>query len=134
MYVLDTNILSERLKEHCAPVLARRMRFQPANALFTSAICVMELRYGATRKDDGGVLWRRIESAVLPRVQIVDLGEEEAILAGDLRSYLERRGQPIQTEDLLIAATALARGFVVVTHNQAHFSRIPNLRVEDWIA
>jgi tRNA(fMet)-specific endonuclease VapC len=34
--------------------------------------------------------------------------------------------------DLLIAATALEQGAVLVTHNVKEFRRIRGLRVEDW--
>jgi tRNA(fMet)-specific endonuclease VapC len=32
----------------------------------------------------------------------------------------------------MIAATALANGLTVVTHNTAEFSRVPGLKLEDW--
>jgi tRNA(fMet)-specific endonuclease VapC len=134
MFRLDTNTLSELWLERGHSELFRRLRFHRADSLFTSAVCVMDLRSGARKKNDGGALWEGIEATVLPRVQVLDLGEEEALLAGDLRSDLERRGRPIQTEDLLIAATALVRGYTVVTHNVRHFSPIPGLKVQDWLA
>jgi len=40
----------------------------------------------------------------------------------------------IDTEDILIGATAVRNGLTVVTNNISHFKRIPNLRVEDWSA
>lgn len=48
------------------------------------------------------------------------------------RAELERRGQRIGALDLLIAATALAHGLILVTHNTSEFTRVPGLRVEDW--
>ena len=35
--------------------------------------------------------------------------------------------------DLFIAATALVNDYTLVTHNTRHFSRIPGLKLEDWI-
>jgi predicted nucleic acid-binding protein len=35
--------------------------------------------------------------------------------------------------DLRIASIALSRGLVVVTGNVRHFSRVPDLRVENWL-
>jgi tRNA(fMet)-specific endonuclease VapC len=36
--------------------------------------------------------------------------------------------------DLRIASIALSRGLVVVTGNVRHFSRVPDLKVENWLA
>ena len=53
---------------------------------------------------------------------------------GELRARLTRAGQLIGPNDLLIAATALAHGAILVTHNTAEFSRVPGLLIEDWEA
>ena len=50
-----------------------------------------------------------------------------------LRTLLERQGNRIDNMDLLIAATALEGDYTLVTHNIAHFSRIPGLKLEDWV-
>ena len=50
-----------------------------------------------------------------------------------VRAHLEEQGNALDTMDLLIAATALAGDFTLVSHNTKHFSRIPDLKLEDWI-
>jgi tRNA(fMet)-specific endonuclease VapC len=94
----------------------------------------MELRSGAMRRPDGEVFWARIEREVLSRVEVVTLGIEESLVAGDVLAHLSARGRMIDVEDVLIGATALVRGLTVVTNNRDHFQRIPHLRVEDWSA
>ena len=59
-------------------------------------------------------------------------GVDEAKRAGDLLAALESRGEGIGIEDVLIAATALVHGLVVVTRNVKHFDRIEELPVERW--
>ncbi len=49
-----------------------------------------------------------------------------------LRDALERTGQIIGGNDMLIAAIALTHDLTVVTHNCGEFNRVPGLRVEDW--
>ncbi len=134
MYLLDTNILSALIKAKRNEALLARLRSHPFGSLFTSCICVMELRHGAMRRQDNGALWRRIEAEILPRIQILDVGLEEALLAGDILAVLRARGQTIDVEDVLIGATAISRGLVVITNNLAHFRRIPRLRSEDWLS
>ncbi len=51
-----------------------------------------------------------------------------------IRAELTSKGQLIGPNDLLIAATALAHGAILVTHNTAEFSRVPGLIIEDWEA
>ena len=58
--------------------------------------------------------------------------ESAAEKYGEVRAYLQKQGNPIGPEDLAIAATALAAGAIVVTHNTREFSRVPDLVVEDW--
>jgi len=53
---------------------------------------------------------------------------------GELRAFLRQKGLLIGPNDLLIAATALAHGATLVTHNTAEFSRVPGLLFEDWEA
>jgi tRNA(fMet)-specific endonuclease VapC len=49
-----------------------------------------------------------------------------------IRHYLEKQEQMIGGNDLMIAATALAHGLTLVTHNTEEFSRVPGLQWEDW--
>ena len=51
-----------------------------------------------------------------------------------LRKYLEDRGTPIGPNDMLIAAHALALNCTVITANDREFSRVPGLKVENWLA
>jgi tRNA(fMet)-specific endonuclease VapC len=55
-------------------------------------------------------------------------------IATDSYADLRRRGQPVDDIDLLIAATAVAGDFVLVTQNTKHFERIAGLSVVDWSA
>jgi tRNA(fMet)-specific endonuclease VapC len=50
-----------------------------------------------------------------------------------VRTTLERAGQAIGGNDLLIAAQAIALGCTIVTDNQREFERVTELRVENWL-
>jgi len=131
-YLLDTNVLSELLKKRPEPAVVRALNVVPAEDLFTSSICVMELRRGTRRHPGGERLWGRIERELLARVHILAFGEREAVLAGDIGAELADQGLPVGTEDALIAATAMAHGLIVATRNAGHFSRVNTLRVINW--
>jgi predicted nucleic acid-binding protein len=131
-YLLDTNVLSEVLRKRPEPRVVERLREVAPGAVFTSVVCLTELRYGAKRRAAGDGLWERIAREVLGRVRILPLGEAEALKAGDLLAALEAAGQPFGVEDVLIGATALVGSLTVATRNVRHFRRLPGLAVESW--
>lgn len=57
---------------------------------------------------------------------------EESVFHARIRSEMEAEGKPIGPNDLLIAATAMARGAILVTHNTGEFRRVRGLSWEDW--
>jgi len=46
---------------------------------------------------------------------------------------LKKTGLIVGTEDVLIAASAFANQYTVVTTNTRHFSKIAGLQVENWL-
>jgi tRNA(fMet)-specific endonuclease VapC len=50
-----------------------------------------------------------------------------------LCTTLTRQGTTIGPNALLIAAHALSLGLTVVTANAGEFSRVPGLKVENWL-
>jgi tRNA(fMet)-specific endonuclease VapC len=60
---------------------------------------------------------------------VYPLNAEIAKLLGSLDAELAMRGEKLDLADLIVAATALALDYSVVTHNLKHFSRIQNLHV-----
>jgi len=57
-----------------------------------------------------------------------------ALLYGEIRAKLSQVGRVIGPYDLQIAAIALAKGLILVTHNTEEFSRVDGLKLEDWEA
>jgi predicted nucleic acid-binding protein len=131
-YLLDTDVLSELLKKKPEIKVKRALNVLPANALYTSSICVMELRSGVCRLQHEESFWDRISHQILPRVQVLGFDQREAILAGDITATLMKQGTGIGIEDIQIAATALTHGLVVSTRNVRHFERIASIRVVSW--
>lgn len=132
MYLLDTNMLSELVKKNPNPKFMIKLRTTPANALFSASICIMELRYGALTRGNPASLWTKIEQQILPRIQILDFSYKEALKAGEIIHHLFSSGQPIGIEDVMIASIALCNGLAVISANTKHFSRVPDLRIENW--
>ncbi|HUB17066.1 MAG TPA: PIN domain-containing protein [Acidobacteriaceae bacterium] len=65
---------------------------------------------------------------------IVAFDDEDARAAGTLRGALAEAGKMIGPYDLLIAAQAVRRGWVLVTANEREFGRVPGLTWQVWSA
>lgn len=133
MYLLDTNILSELMKKRPNPHFLKRLRSQSSQSLFTSSTCVFELRFGSALRDDFNTFWPRIMDEIISRITVLPFGENEAHMAGDILARLQKTGRTIGIEDVFIAATTIINRCVLVTANIKHYSRIKDLKVENWI-
>lgn len=128
--MLDTNIVSNFIRYPNGPA-AIRFRQNLHTHLCTSIVVQAELYFGA-EKVKSGKLRERIDAAVA-LIDVLPLGEPFAEHYAQLRADLERRGTPIGSNDLFIAAHARSLGATLVTDNIREFSRVPNLRVENWL-
>ena len=93
----------------------------------------MELRYGSALRDDFQLFWEKLVDRVVSQIQVVPLGLKEGLLAGDLLASLRKKGQIIGLEDVLIAASALSRDFILVSANVRHFLKVDGLVCENWL-
>jgi predicted nucleic acid-binding protein len=133
MYLLDTNILSELAKKHPNPYLLSHLSSKPSELLFTSTICVMELRLGCALRGDFVNFWPKISQNIISKVIIISFGYREALITGDILASLQKTGQSIGIEDAIIGSTALNHKFIMVTANFRHFSKIKGLVIENWL-
>jgi len=129
-YLLDTNVLSQLLREPGGQVAAR-IGAVGERTVCTSIIVAAELRYGAT-KSGSAALAERV-GLVLSALDVLPLEPPADRHYGEIRHQLASTGMPIGPNDLLIAAQALAGDLTLVTANLREFARVPSLRVENWV-
>ena len=129
-FLLDTNRLSD-LVRHPQGIIANRIAQEGESSVCTSIIVAGELRFGACKRGSDR-LTAQIE-AILSAIEILPLEEPADQHYGKLRVNLERKGESIGPNDMLIAAHALSLDCAVVTTNRREFSRIPRLKVENWL-
>ena len=130
-YLLDTNILSDLIKNPRGVVAERMLSSGLEVYCCTSIIVACELRYGAAKKQSPKLSFN-VEQ-VLNSLPVLPLEESVDKVYAETRVNLERRGLPIGQHDLLIAAHALSLGLTVVTANEREFTRVENLKVENWL-
>lgn len=129
-YLLDTNIVSDLVRNPEGKI-AQHIRQVGEMQVCTSIIVAAELRYGATKKASPR-LSVQLE-AVLAAIEVLPFKKPADSAYGSLRALLELAGRPIEANDMLIAAQALALGYTVITDNEREFSRVENLRLENWL-
>lgn len=129
-YLLDTNILSDLLRNPRGPV-ARKIRMVGVSQVCTSLVVAGELRFGAARRGSTR-LAREIEELLI-RLPPLPLESPADAVYSVVRDRLERQGQPIGANDLWIAAHALSLNSILVTDNEGEFRRVEGLTIENWL-
>lgn len=74
-----------------------------------------------------------LEQFLLP-LEVADFDQRVSVAYGLVRASLEQTGNVIGSMDMLIGAHALSLDVTLVTNNTGEFKRIPNLKIEDWMA
>ena len=129
-YLLDTNVCIKLLNNSSKSVVKKLAKQEPKN-INLCTIVEFELFYGAYRSQKTEQNIKKLER-FFNQFNILDFDSNCAKIAGLIREKLNKKGTPIGVYDLQIASIALANDLILVTHNIAEFSRIENLKYEDW--
>src|SRR6266704_983913 len=129
-YMLDTDICIYVIKNH--PEALREKFNRLADQLCISSITLGALHFGAEKS------LRRLENLdainnFTACLEVLPFGPKAAAHYGQIRADLQRAGTPCGPHDMQIAGHARSEGLVVVTNNMREFSRMPGLRVENWV-
>ena len=129
-YLFDTNALSETLRKRPNPRFTSWLRTLPKDRQFTSSVVVSELFVAAYREKPGSTRWMKwLRETILPTLQVIHFDVDCADSAGRLQAALMDRGEPIETADAMIAATALHHRLPLVTADVRHYERIAGLEL-----
>jgi tRNA(fMet)-specific endonuclease VapC len=129
-YLLDTNACIGVLTNRVTPLVERWNRTLPSQIRLCS-IVKAELLFGAEKSARRELVQKQLQR-FFSRFKSMPFDDAAAQTYGHLRATLEKEGQPIGPNDMLIAAIALAGELTLVTHNTDEFSRVPGLSLEDW--
>jgi len=128
--MLDTDICIYIIKRKPAGVLKRLESLQPGQ-LAMSEITFAELMNGAKKSRYVEANLEKL-NALGELIDIRPFDKQAAVSYGDVRSRLEKKGETIGGNDLLIAAHALSLNWTLVTNNDREFSRVEGLKMENW--
>jgi tRNA(fMet)-specific endonuclease VapC len=129
-YLLDTNIVSHLIRYPNGPIFNRLESILPATAC-TSIIVAAEIQFGLRKK--GSTKLSRQAKQILSVMDVLPLEPPAESHYGEIRNHLNRMGQTIGGNDLFIAAHTRSLDLILVTDNIREFSRVPGLKVENWL-
>jgi predicted nucleic acid-binding protein len=133
-FLLDTNVLSEVMREKPAPEVMAWLDEQPENLLYTSAVTQAEVLAGIAFLPTG----KRRDALASSADQLFGhdfsgrclvFGGAAAEQCALVRAQRKLAGMPISTEDAQIAAIALANQLTLVTRNTKDFRGITGIQV-----
>ncbi|MEA5529111.1 type II toxin-antitoxin system VapC family toxin [Dolichospermum sp. UHCC 0684] len=129
-YLLDSNVCIQYLNQRSEKIIQRLQDLSDIDIVVCS-IVKAELFYGAMRTHNPAKTMQK-QQKFLDRFVSLYFDDECAVIYGEIRSKLAAKGTPIGNNDLHIAAIAIANNLTLITHNTREFSRIDNLKLEDW--
>ncbi|MDR0428222.1 MAG: type II toxin-antitoxin system VapC family toxin [Dysgonamonadaceae bacterium] len=133
-YVLDTCICSYIIKgkSDTAENLFENIIKHEKDKLLITIFNHAELFTGVLLKESSRL--KRAVEAFVERLSLLYFTEAASFEYAKIRSELQKTGTPLEDMDMLIAACCIAEKAVLVTNNTKHFSRIRNLKTENWTA
>jgi tRNA(fMet)-specific endonuclease VapC len=130
-FMLDTNTCIYIIKR-TPPDVIRRFKRTAISKIGISSITLSELLYGVSKSSRPEQNLMALTQFLAP-LEILSYGDEAAQCYGSLRAHLEKQGTPLGSLDMLIAAHALSTNCTLITNNKREFSRIPNLKIDNWV-
>jgi predicted nucleic acid-binding protein len=99
-----------------------------------SAVTASELLHGVHRTANPAQRRRReaFVEGLLARLPVLSFDAVAARIHARLSAELAAKGTAVGPHDLIIAATALTKGYIVTTRDERSFPRIPGLAYQRW--
>ncbi len=129
-YLLDTNVCIRFLNQTSESIIERLNTISDTDIVVCSVVKA-ELFYGAMKSNNPTRTLSRQQNFV-NRFTSLPFDDQAAMVYARLRANLASLGTPIGSNDLQIAAIAIANNLTLVTHNVSEFSRVMGLSWEDW--
>jgi tRNA(fMet)-specific endonuclease VapC len=129
-YLLDSNTCIRYINGRSSSIRVRLQALTP-DEVFVCSLVKAEMFAGALNSQEPERSLAK-QRSFFADFESLDFDDKAAEAYAPVRAYLKRTGQMIGTNDLLIAAIAIANNLILVTHNTDEFQRVPGLIIEDW--
>lgn len=128
-YLLDTNICISMLKNKYG-VREAILKVKPENC-YVSEITLGELYFGASFSNNKMERLKDV-AFIIDNFKVIPVSETLPMF-GDVKADLRREGNLIDDFDILIGCAAILSNLIMVTDNVKHLSRLPNIKIENWV-
>jgi tRNA(fMet)-specific endonuclease VapC len=129
IYYLDTNAVISVTKEKNMELAKKIHSFQRSKIKVPSMVRG-ELLTGAHKSNNAETM--KITLDFIDMFETIAFDEHASEIYARVRASMEKKGNIIGSNDLIIAATVMSRGGVLVTNNTKEFERVEGLQIEDW--
>ena len=129
-YFLDTNIIIYALK-NTFPNIRNQFEKTPFTSIVVPDIVLAELEYGA-RKSNNYEKTIDLYNQFTNNFETFYFDKNSIIEYGKIRNTLQKTGNIIGANDLIIASIVKANRGILVTHNVKEFTKVEGLMIEDW--
>jgi predicted nucleic acid-binding protein len=138
MIILDTNVVSELIKDTPAAAVRPWANGQPRHALLSTSITVFELRAGVAellqsrrrQELEAGIDWALNE---LLGGRVLDFDRRAAFAAAGWYGYCRRIGRPLEPTGIMqIAGIAICRNIPLATRDVHDFADIRVKLINPW--
>jgi len=129
IYLLDTNVLSERTRGSPNAGVEDFLWRVPAETVRVSAMALAEIAQGVENNPTAAL---KTFLAEVLRLPVAPFGEDEALEWGRMTSAGLARGLHLAVRDTVIAATAAAHDWTVATRNAKDFAPLGVKTFDPW--
>ena len=137
LYVLDTNVVSELMRERPEPVVLQALTTLDDSAWHITTMTEAELRHGVALLNPGRRK-TRLHTALLVLLaqdfagRILAFDSAATVYYADIMATRSKAGRPMQVQDAMIAASCLAHVATLVTRNTQDFEGVGIEMVNPW--
>ena len=137
MIVLDTNVISELMKASPDPAVVAWLDDQPAESVWTTAVCVFEILYGLAVLPSGKrkrSLQKAFDQMIRQDLEgrVLEFDTAAAKEAAAVAAVLKANGHSVEIRDVEIAGIVAARKGTLATRNTKHFAETGIGFVNPW--
>jgi len=129
-FLLDTNAVITFLNGMSLVLCNRIRRAEPTDFAMCSVVWA-ELYFGAAKSREKHKTLDKVNDFAAT-FQNLDFDKDAAQHYGEIRADLEKNGNIIGPNDLMIAAIARSKNLVLITNNVDEFERVKGLKIDDW--